>query len=140
MLYVSENLFSPRQNVTLSAHWVVNMIRAIAFDLDDTLINTSGILAPKATLDAFKILKDNYMDKITICEKYKEKTDNIESTFHNQDEEDLVYNIEVIEELLKDGILLEKENELLERQNLLRKETKERLKGKTKEGKESKTN
>ena len=35
------------------------MIRAIAFDLDDTLVNTSGILAPKATLDAFNILKNN---------------------------------------------------------------------------------
>ncbi len=34
------------------------MIKAIAFDLDDTLVDTSGLLAPQATRDAFKILID----------------------------------------------------------------------------------
>ena len=48
------------------------MIRAIAFDLDDTLIDTSGILAPKATLDAFKILKDNGLTLSTEdCERIR---------------------------------------------------------------------
>ncbi len=32
------------------------MIKAIAFDLDDTLLDTSGLLAPKATREAFEIL------------------------------------------------------------------------------------
>ena len=32
------------------------MIKAIAFDLDDTLLDTSGLLAPRATREAFEIL------------------------------------------------------------------------------------
>lgn len=32
------------------------MIKAIAFDLDDTLLDTSGLLAPRATREAFDIL------------------------------------------------------------------------------------
>lgn len=48
------------------------MIRAIAFDLDDTLIDTSGILAPKATLEAFKILKDNGLElSFEDCERIR---------------------------------------------------------------------
>ena len=48
------------------------MIRAIAFDLDDTLIDTSGILAPKATLDAFKILLDSGLSlTIEDCERIR---------------------------------------------------------------------
>lgn len=35
------------------------MIRAIAFDLDDTLLDTSGILVPEATRHSFQILIDN---------------------------------------------------------------------------------
>jgi putative hydrolase of the HAD superfamily len=35
------------------------MIKAIAIDLDDTLLDTSGLLAPKATLDAFAHLIRN---------------------------------------------------------------------------------
>lgn len=35
------------------------MIKAVAIDLDDTLLDTSGLLAPKATLDAFTYLIDN---------------------------------------------------------------------------------
>lgn len=35
------------------------MIKAIAFDLDDTLLDTTGILVPKASADAFQILIDN---------------------------------------------------------------------------------
>jgi putative hydrolase of the HAD superfamily len=33
-------------------------IRAIAFDLDDTLMDTTGILVPRAALNAFQILID----------------------------------------------------------------------------------
>ncbi len=35
------------------------MIRAIAFDLDDTLLDTSGILVPAATRHSFQILIEN---------------------------------------------------------------------------------
>lgn len=35
------------------------MIKAIAIDLDDTLLDTTGLLAPKATLDAFNYLIKN---------------------------------------------------------------------------------
>jgi putative hydrolase of the HAD superfamily len=35
------------------------MIKVIAIDLDDTLLDTSGLLAPKATLDAFSFLIRN---------------------------------------------------------------------------------
>jgi putative hydrolase of the HAD superfamily len=48
------------------------MIRAIAFDLDDTLIDTSGILAPKATLDAFKILIESGLSlTLEDCERIR---------------------------------------------------------------------
>lgn len=57
------------------------MIRAIAFDLDDTLINTSGILAPKATLDAFKILKDNGL-KLSLEDCERIRLDMIRSVSH----------------------------------------------------------
>lgn len=36
-----------------------NMVKAIAIDLDDTLLDTSGILAPQATRDAFNCLIEN---------------------------------------------------------------------------------
>lgn len=35
------------------------MIKAIAIDLDDTLVNTTGLLAPKAAYDAFSHLIEN---------------------------------------------------------------------------------
>lgn len=45
------------------------MIKAIAIDLDDTLLDTSGLLAPKATVEAFNHLITNGL-KLTIedCE------------------------------------------------------------------------
>ena len=44
------------------------MIKVIAFDLDDTLLDTSGLLAPKATRDAFDILikGDDFYHKISV--------------------------------------------------------------------------
>ena len=125
----SDNIINTHLNTkTLTPqheHPSLSLSSILTLFITDFELNFSFNSLNPAIKKLLKILKDNYMDKITICEKYKEKTDNIESTFHNQDEEDLVDNIEVIEELLKDGILLEKENELLERQNLLRKETKD---------------
>ncbi len=48
------------------------MIRAIAFDLDDTLLDTSGILVPEATRHSFQILIDNGL-KLTQqqCEQHR---------------------------------------------------------------------
>ncbi|MFZ3230903.1 MAG: HAD hydrolase-like protein [Pseudobdellovibrio sp.] len=43
------------------------MIKAIAFDLDDTLLDTTGILVPKASADAFQILIQNEL-KLTLDE------------------------------------------------------------------------
>ncbi len=46
------------------------MIRAIAFDLDDTLLNTSGLLVPKAVLHSFQILIQNgLMLTLSECEQ-----------------------------------------------------------------------
>ncbi len=48
------------------------MIKVIAFDLDDTLLDTSGLLAPKATRDAFDILiKAGLKISLAECEKLR---------------------------------------------------------------------
>lgn len=57
------------------------MIRAIAFDLDDTLINTSGLLAPKATINAFQILIDAGL-KLSLAECEKIRLEMILSVSH----------------------------------------------------------
>lgn len=45
------------------------MIKAIAIDLDDTLLDTSGLLAPKATEDAFScLIKNGLQLDIAQCE------------------------------------------------------------------------
>ena len=45
------------------------MIKAIAIDLDDTLLDTSGLLAPKATLDAFNhLIKNGLTLTVEECE------------------------------------------------------------------------
>lgn len=45
------------------------MIKAIAVDLDDTLLDTSGLLAPKATLDAFShLIKNGLRLSLDQCE------------------------------------------------------------------------
>ena len=48
------------------------MIRAIAFDLDDTLLDTSGLLVPKATLHSFQILIQNGLNlSLQQCEQHR---------------------------------------------------------------------
>lgn len=48
------------------------MIKAIALDLDDTLLDTSGLLAPKATLDAFNhLIKNGLKLSVDQCEKMR---------------------------------------------------------------------
>lgn len=48
------------------------MIKAIAFDLDDTLLDTSGILAPRATRDAFDhLLRHGLKLSLDECEKLR---------------------------------------------------------------------
>ncbi len=48
------------------------MIQAIAFDLDDTLLDTTGLLVPKASADAFNILiKAGLKLSLEQCEQYR---------------------------------------------------------------------
>lgn len=48
------------------------MVKAIALDLDDTLLDTSGILAPKATLDAFNhLIRNGLKLSLEECEKLR---------------------------------------------------------------------
>lgn len=45
------------------------MIKAIAFDLDDTLLDTTGILVPKASSEAFEILIRNGLNlALEVCQ------------------------------------------------------------------------
>ncbi len=68
--------------MTLTAHFS-DMVRAIAFDLDDTLINTSGLLAPKATIHAFEILRKNGLAlEMEACERIRQ--DMIKSVSHKE--------------------------------------------------------
>lgn len=67
------------------------MIRAIAFDLDDTLIDTSGILAPKATLDAFNILLESGLS-LTLEDCERIRLDMIKSVSHKDVFEHLAKN------------------------------------------------
>lgn len=56
----------------LYVHTKIMTIKAIAFDLDDTLLNTSGLLAPQATKKAFQILIDNGLNlNLDECEKIR---------------------------------------------------------------------
>lgn len=43
----------------LSRHTLVMKIKSIAFDLDDTLLDTTNILVPEASKAAFKVLKEH---------------------------------------------------------------------------------
>jgi putative hydrolase of the HAD superfamily len=56
-------------------------IRAIAFDLDDTLMDTSGILAPRAALNAFQILIDAGL-KLTLDQCEEKRTQMIKNVSH----------------------------------------------------------
>ena len=47
-------------------------IRSIAFDLDDTLLDTTGLLVPQASQDAFQILIDAGLRlDLKTCEDYR---------------------------------------------------------------------
>jgi putative hydrolase of the HAD superfamily len=73
------NFFRTRQNVTLRAQLSLrskvfnNMeIRSIAFDLDDTLLDTTGLLVPQASRDAFQILIDAGLSiDLKTCEQHR---------------------------------------------------------------------
>jgi putative hydrolase of the HAD superfamily len=56
-------------------------IRAIAFDLDDTLMDTTGILVPNAAKNAFQILIDAGL-RLTLDECEKKRTELIRSISH----------------------------------------------------------
>jgi putative hydrolase of the HAD superfamily len=56
-------------------------IRAIAFDLDDTLMDTTGILVPNAAKNAFQILIDAGLT-LTLDECEKKRTELIRSISH----------------------------------------------------------
>lgn len=59
--------------MSLTAH-SLGMIHAIAFDLDDTLINTSGLLAPRATINAFQSLIGNGLQlSLEECEAIRQE-------------------------------------------------------------------
>ncbi len=50
------------------------MIKAIAFDLDDTLLDTSGLLAPEATRQAFEMMMAHGLKlSLAECELHRQK-------------------------------------------------------------------
>lgn len=57
------------------------MIKAIAIDLDDTLLDTSGILAPRATQDAFVYLINNGL-KLSLAECEAQRIELIKTVSH----------------------------------------------------------
>ncbi len=59
------------------------MIKAIAFDLDDTLLDTTGLLVPKASAEAFAILIKAGLQLTQVeCEKYR--LEMIKETSHKE--------------------------------------------------------
>ncbi|MBC7741690.1 MAG: HAD hydrolase-like protein [Bdellovibrionaceae bacterium] len=67
------------------------MIQAIAFDLDDTLLDTTGLLVPKASADAFNILiKAGLKLSLPECEKFR--LEMIKETSHKEVIEKLADN------------------------------------------------
>ncbi len=57
------------------------MFKAIAFDLDDTLLDTSGILVPRASVDAFTILIHSGL-KLNLQDCEKKRLEIIKSYTH----------------------------------------------------------
>lgn len=50
------------------------MIKAIAFDLDDTLLDTSGLLAPRATQQTFELMIRKGLNlSVAQCEKFRQE-------------------------------------------------------------------
>ena len=66
------------------------MIKAIAIDLDDTLLDTSGLLAPRATQDAFVYLINNGL-KLTLAECEAQRIELIKTISHRDAFEKLAY-------------------------------------------------
>ena len=66
------------------------MIKAIAIDLDDTLLDTSGLLAPRATQDAFVYLINNGL-KLTLAECEAQRIELIKTISHRDAFEKLTY-------------------------------------------------
>ena len=77
------------QTVTLVAH-CQGMIKAIAIDLDDTLLDTSGLLAPRATQDAFVYLINNGL-RLTLAECEAQRIELIKTISHRDTFEKLAY-------------------------------------------------
>lgn len=67
------------------------MIKAIAIDLDDTLLDTSGLLAPKATMDAFNYLIKNGLS-LSLAECEALRIELIKSISHRDVFEKLALN------------------------------------------------
>ncbi|MBC7421444.1 MAG: HAD family hydrolase [Bdellovibrio sp.] len=59
------------------------MIKAIAFDLDDTLLDTTGLLVPKASAEAFSVLIKAGL-KLTLEECEKFRLEMIKETSHKE--------------------------------------------------------
>ncbi|MBC7466534.1 MAG: HAD hydrolase-like protein [Bdellovibrio sp.] len=59
------------------------MIKAIAFDLDDTLLDTTGILVPKASAHAFQILINNGL-RLTLAECQERRLQMIQTMSHKE--------------------------------------------------------
>lgn len=59
------------------------MIKAIAIDLDDTLLDTSGLLAPKATEDAFTCLIQNGL-QLNLAQCEQRRIELIKSISHRE--------------------------------------------------------
>ena len=77
------------QTVTLVAHCLC-MIKAIAIDLDDTLLDTSGLLAPRATQDAFVYLINNGL-KLSLAECEALRLELIKTISHRDTFEKLAF-------------------------------------------------
>ncbi|MBY0553637.1 HAD family hydrolase [bacterium] len=82
------------------------MIKAIAIDLDDTLLDTSGILAPKATEDAFTyLIKNGLQLDLEQCEQ--RRIELIKSISHREVFEILAHQygnektLEILPEVIK---------------------------------------
>lgn len=65
------------------------MIKAIAIDLDDTLLDTSGLLAPRATQDAFVYLINNGL-RLTLAECEAQRIELIKTISHREAFEKMV--------------------------------------------------
>lgn len=68
--------------MTFTAHFY-QMIKVIAFDLDDTLLDTTGILLPKASEDSFKILIQAGL-KLNLKQCEEHRVEMIKHTSHKE--------------------------------------------------------